>query len=343
LSRPGSNQKIATLSALRGLAALAVCWYHFTYGQSAALKHTGNYGWLGVEVFFVISGFIIPYSLYQRNYRFSDYGRFMMKRMARLHPPYLASIFVTLLIAYGMFLAPWLHSPGPGFSLKQLALHFFYLNDLVGQPWVNVAYWTLAIEFQWYLFVGLTFSLVAHRNPWIQTSTIIGWVTLFRIFCAQDKIVFHSLPIFLVGVFIFQYRAGLMGATRTVACLSLNFLMMEKFHGQPVAYTALATGLLIATVSVDNRVLNWFGEISYSVYLLHLPIGVGLIGLLSRMPYSGSYLLFIDFAGLLATLAASWVLYRWVEAPSQGWSSRLSFGRAQAPAPQMQRVAASAD
>jgi len=338
-----SNQKVATLGALRGLAALAVCWYHFTYGQSAVLKHSGNYGWLGVEVFFVISGFIIPYSLYQRNYRFGDYWRFIMKRMARLHPPYLASILITLLIAYAIFVASRFHMAAPAYSVKQLVLHLFYLNDLVGQPWVNVAYWTLAIEFQWYLFVGLTFPLIAHRNPWIQTATIIAWITLFRVFVAQDKIIFHSLPIFLVGVFIFQYRVGLMGAARTIACLSLNFLMMEKFHGLPVAYTALATGLLIVTVSVDNPALNWFGEISYSVYLLYLPIGVGLIGILSRLPYSGSYLLLIDFAGLAATLAASWVLYRWVESPSQQWSSRIRFGRAPAKLPQMSRAAAGAD
>ena len=121
----------------------------------------------------------------------------MMKRMARLHPPYLASILITLFIAYAIFVASRFHMPAPGYSIKQLLLDL-HLNDLMGQPWVNVADWTLAIEFQWYIFVGLTFPLIAHRNPWIQTGTVVVWITLFRVFVAQDKLVFHSLPIFLV-------------------------------------------------------------------------------------------------------------------------------------------------
>jgi peptidoglycan/LPS O-acetylase OafA/YrhL len=64
---------------------------------------------------------------------------------------------------------------------------------------------------------------------------------------------------------------------------------------------------------------------------------------LSRLPYSGSDLFLVDFAGLSATIAASWVLYRWVEAPSQEWSSRIRFGRAPSRSPQMSRAAASAD
>src|SRR5947209_12608451 len=88
--------KIGIVGALRGFAALAVCWFHFTFGQTPGLKWTGQYGWLGVHTFFVISGFIIPYSLYQYRYSIRDYLRFVGKRLARLHPPYLASIAVVI-------------------------------------------------------------------------------------------------------------------------------------------------------------------------------------------------------------------------------------------------------
>src|ERR1035441_2897196 len=68
-------------------------WYHCTVGSGVIhdgwLYRSGKYGWLGVEIFFVISGFIIPYSLYKAGYRVSDFTRFLLKRIARLDPPYL--------------------------------------------------------------------------------------------------------------------------------------------------------------------------------------------------------------------------------------------------------------
>src|SRR5215467_12962304 len=65
--------RLPTLDALRGLASLAVMWFHFTKHAmpeigDGALRLTGKYGWLGVQVFFVISGFVIPYSLQRANY-----------------------------------------------------------------------------------------------------------------------------------------------------------------------------------------------------------------------------------------------------------------------------------
>src|SRR5215210_4781626 len=70
------RERIHGLDFLRGVASLAVCWFHltsFTYATPdgwfySALRRTGTYGWLGVEVFFVISGFVIPYSLHRAKY-----------------------------------------------------------------------------------------------------------------------------------------------------------------------------------------------------------------------------------------------------------------------------------
>jgi peptidoglycan/LPS O-acetylase OafA/YrhL len=66
---PKPNKKLEIISLLRVLAALGVAWFHFTNGNvsfldAGWLKNSGKYGWLGVEVFFVISGFVVPYSLF---------------------------------------------------------------------------------------------------------------------------------------------------------------------------------------------------------------------------------------------------------------------------------------
>src|SRR4051812_35797682 len=100
--------RIETLDALRGLASLGVCWFHLTTVNRAFLpdgfvKASGGYGALGVQIFFVISGFIIPLALGQSDYKFRDYPRFLLKRILRLDPPYLitiaAGLFLTCLSA----------------------------------------------------------------------------------------------------------------------------------------------------------------------------------------------------------------------------------------------------
>ena len=93
---------LSSLDLLRGLAAVAVCYFHFTHGNPDFLSPgnflyiSGRYGFLGVDVFFVISGFVIPYAMYRGNYHLRDFGRFLTKRVVRIEPPYLISILLVL-------------------------------------------------------------------------------------------------------------------------------------------------------------------------------------------------------------------------------------------------------
>src|SRR5579862_7379467 len=107
------TQRLHTVHTLRGLAALGVVWYHFAYlsGLKTWLGLTGKYGNLGVPVLFVISGFILPYSLWQGHYRLSDFGRFVAKRVIRLDPPYLVAIILAVIVGYATGVSSY---PGGG-------------------------------------------------------------------------------------------------------------------------------------------------------------------------------------------------------------------------------------
>ena len=61
-----SHNRVDIVNALRAFAAIFVAWGHFSLGQGTWLSWSGRYGYTGVYIFFVISGFIIPYSLYRR-------------------------------------------------------------------------------------------------------------------------------------------------------------------------------------------------------------------------------------------------------------------------------------
>ena len=319
---PMPKPKIGIVGALRGLAALIVCWYHFTYGQDWWIRASGKYGWLGVHMFFVISGFIIPYSLYQYRYSIRDYFRFLGKRLARLHPPYLASIVVVIVFGWLMMLVPAFHAKAPDTSWQSLVAHFFYLNDLVGRPWLNVVYWTLSIELQWYLLLGLTFPLLADRRwTWQIAGALV--VLLGHRLILPDRIIFHIAPVFLIGVFVFQYKMGLSSVWRMLISIGAMFAIMRVPIGLPVSLVSLLSGLTIAFVTFENRYANRLGEVSYSLYLLHIPVGLRIIDFMSRIPFSSSYLVVIDVLAVAGSLAASIAFYRWIEGPSQTWSSAI--------------------
>ncbi len=108
---------------------------------------------------------------------------------------------------------------------------------------------------------------------------------------------------------------------------------------------SVATGILIALSTFQNRALDKVGDVSYSLYLLHLPIGVSTIGLLSFwLPYSGSYIGVLDVVGLLASGLAAWIMYQIIEKPSQLLSSGLRFAhRKSEPTPSAAIATAAAD
>ncbi|MGC2109036.1 MAG: acyltransferase [Candidatus Korobacteraceae bacterium] len=330
-----ANQRIGIINALRAFAALAVAWGHFVAGQGKYLGLSGKFGYLGVEIFFVISGFVIPWSLYRSQYVLRDYPRFLLKRNVRLYPPYLASIAITIL-ATNFILVPLFHIPRMTVTGHDLLLHLGYLNDIAGVRWVNVAYWTLAIEFQWYLLVGLALPLLAGSRI-ARFAGAAGMIALFFVFPYNDRLIFHYIPVFLIGVFVFQYRARLIALRQMLGLIAVMTLAMLRPLGWLFVVVSVATGLLIALSTFHSRAGDRVGDISYSLYLLHLPIGVSVIGCLSHwLPFSSWYLGILDVIGVAASAWAAWIMYRIIEKPSQELSSsiRLIHGkRAHAPQP----------
>jgi peptidoglycan/LPS O-acetylase OafA/YrhL len=318
------NQRIGVINALRAFAAIVVAWDHFVSGQGKYLSLSGKYGYLGVDIFFVISGFVIPWSLYRAQYRLREYPRFLLKRNVRLYPPYVASIAVTIL-ATNFVMTPVLHLPRLTVTARELLAHLAYLNDILHLPWVNVVYWTLAIEFEWYLLIGLMFPLLVTRRRLARFAGIAGMmVTYFMV--GNDRLIFHFIPIFLIGVFVFQFRAGLIGLREMLGLIAIMVLAMIGPIGWIVSGVSVTTGMLIAFATLEGRATDRIGDVSYSLYLLHLPIGVTLIGCLSLwLPYSGSYLFVLDVVGLAASGLAAWIMYQLIEKPSQEMSSAIRF------------------
>jgi peptidoglycan/LPS O-acetylase OafA/YrhL len=326
------SERNSVVDFLRGLASVSVCWFHLTNGNQTfltpgILKDSGAFGWLGVEIFFVISGFIIPYALQRSSYQLSDYATFILKRIIRLDPPYLASIGIIISLGYAVPLFPGFRGEPYHASVKQILLHIGYINVFFGYPWLNLVFWSLAIELQYYVLIGLLYPAINSSLAFGRIGILI-LLALVAIFVPAPNFVFHWLPLFLMGIATFHYRRQILVFPMYGALLIFLGTVAIYTHGLLIGLISLGTACLIAFCEKEfSKVFLFFGSISYSLYLLHLPIGGKIVNFGSRFAHDDFTRVIVLSVAFMASVAASWILYKYVERPSQKWSALIGYKR----------------
>jgi len=340
---PPHPSRLSIVQALRGLAALIVVWHHFAGKGLSDLdvgifKYTAPDGLYGVRIFFVISGFILPYSLWKGGYVRADYGRFILKRIVRLDPPYLASIAIALAAGYLATLSPLYHGVPFSISGVQLLLHLGYLNAFFGKPWIQPVFWTLAIEFQYYLILGIMFPLLRSANR-LYFAGFVGLCAVSQ--CLVFKWAFLPIhwPFFLMGIVAFRYKARIIDAAEAIGWLLAfscwaglvsalwdqggKFVPIETL---PVAAIGVISALSIMYLDYGNRVMKFFGDISYSLYLFHVPIGGKIANLGTRFATNQFSALLVALFALAVSIGFAYAMYCWIEKPAQHFAGRIRYG-----------------
>ncbi|MFI8725489.1 acyltransferase family protein [Micrococcus luteus] len=321
------------LDGLRGFAALAVVFSHYTgahnshYPQDPAAFHDAAWGAAGVQLFFIISGFVIFMSARRAN-RPSD---FAISRAARLYPPY----WISLVFAVVLLL---LH-PVPGFSFTwgQALANLTMVQRWVGVDNVVDVYWTLAVEMQFYVIILILLYLTRCRLSdrvvlWGSIAwSVISWgVVSFAaphvgsdpqrdplwVKLLNNATVAEYAPLFVLGMALYiarqtgRHRGWV--AAAAVSAVGSTFVM----RGMPLALEVLVVVLLAVTVMLRERTpvlllppIQWYGKISYSLYILHAIPGYIIIHAI--WPYVGRNMAMLVALAVVSVLA--WALQKYGE------------------------------
>jgi peptidoglycan/LPS O-acetylase OafA/YrhL len=325
------NNKLASLVFLRAIAVLSVCCCHFAkpltegFIYSPIFSFINNYCRYGVEIFFVISGFVIPLSLENGKYHLNDYLRFLYKRLIRLHPAYLAAIALTLIITYFSF--RFKHLPFPE-TFESIAGSILVFQNMS----LNVVFWTLKIEAEFYIFIGLFFILLK-QYPSIALYFVIPILLVASQFDYFNSIgLLKHLAYFLMGTigFLIYTKKGHVWHhyLLLLAVIIFSFLFTSipnMVDGVPATFAGIFTILFILFYKGKTpQSMNFIGKISYSLYLVHYPISKMMIRFLMKLlPAPIAWILFLIVFAIVIPVA--WLFYKYIEAPSEKYSQAIRF------------------
>jgi peptidoglycan/LPS O-acetylase OafA/YrhL len=342
-------QRYANIDGLRAIAALGVMIEHL-FGDllrqtppaagpmnavGDALVHSVSLGRFGVALFFLISGFVVPFSIGGER----PLAHFAISRMFRLYPAFWLALAVLATVA-------WFAGEPPG--MKTVLANMTMAPVLFSQPWLSPIHWTLFIELLFYVLVAGLFAVGRLRNVGALSALGVALIaaTVLPVLLRVHGVM--NLPVQYLGMHLCCLLLGLLlrlwlverlpGAGMAVLALALaqfaallsvsdfslargdNFIM----EGRTPILTAYVLAFVVFLAAVrfgrpHSLVLARIGLISYSMYLFHGTVNALVYRLL---PLTGQI---TDIAVMLIcvalTLTVSLLVYRMVERPM------MMFGR----------------
>lgn len=321
------RSRLSEIDALRGIAALLVVLFHFStrydviYGHTTSPIVTLPWGHYGVNLFFMISGFVIFMSL-DRTRTALD---FVVSRLSRLFPTYWAAIIVTTLAV------SFLGLPNREVSLPDTIANFSMIHNLFGVPHVDGVYWTLEIEMLFYCWALLAFSLGWLSRVHLLLMVLFS-IRLIDFWCGRyfqlelPALISHLLILdyiawFSAGIMIYRLVMGSntrkLDAALLLGAVALTMVVEGYRLGAIMVFCIMVLyGSAIGRLPLNRRWLVWLGAVSYPWYLLHQNVGYALIRRLEAAGLSAD--IAIGLSGL-ATIAIAFLLLVFIDRPAIKW------------------------
>jgi peptidoglycan/LPS O-acetylase OafA/YrhL len=308
---------------LRAIAALAVCGYHFTdffIKDSFWSKELFKYGYLGVQAFFVISGFTVLYSLEQKKYRASQIIPFIKKRALRIEPGYWLSILLMLCMDLPgrLFLGNAINT-----SPLSLCLHLFHANAVLGFSWLRDLYWTLAIDWQFFGLMCIAFSAFVHQQVWLRYLSLSAFVALHW-FSSPSCLFYHSFS-FAAGMMLFYFYTS--KCSLLEFCFAMFTLLILDYKQMGITHPLAIGGsvLIIMAFQYAWSPVQYMSQRSYSFYLTHLFIGWILCTSVSFLIQNNWIMTGMIGLSVYLNILFSDFFYQKLELPLQAWLEKKWF------------------
>jgi peptidoglycan/LPS O-acetylase OafA/YrhL len=329
------------VDALRGVAALWVALFHFYGGVAKGatvplfarpVDYFFAHGNAGIEIFFVISGFVIAYSVRNQRVTPGYFGRFMLRRSLRLEPPYWVAIALAVAsLAFSNHVRHDRVATLPGW--KQLLAHVFYLQGVLHMGQIVDVFWTLCIEIQFYVSLLLLIALAQRMGDrrWTRLAVLAPftvWSLGIHAHLLWDPgpWMFKFWYLFQLGVLVYWAVSGVV--KRSDFWLYLAALVaLTVWHPSFTGSIGLVTGLAIFLAATHGqlhrlnlRPLQFLGRRSYSLYLIHPVLGVPFTYYFAQKffgrPLTSAQAAECMTAAVVVSVVAAAGMFFFVEAPS---------------------------
>ena len=273
-----------SFDTMRGMAILFVLAAHFLTNSVVFDDYSttmlGNtslnfsfFGNTGVILFFYLSGYLIYASID----RGKNIAFFLYKRLLRIYPPYLFSIAIVLIM-------PFFFNFYPFYGMRDIFANIFFIKDFLNAPYMNNVYWSLLVEVRFY-FIIFVFFLLSRHFKFLK----IEYLLLLLLLVNYTKLFFTGsgswfvtwLLLFFIGILFYKYVTNKIKIGILIVCL----VSVYVFRDLSSFLSAVACTIIFAFCfyfNCTNRVLIFFGNISYSLYLVHAPIGYSLFYFITK-------------------------------------------------------------
>lgn len=291
-----TKSRVNEIDLLRFFAALSVVIFHYSFRGYAAdsmsvmpyplLAPIAKYGYLGVELFFMISGFVILMTAAN-----GDIRKFVISRVVRLYPAFWACCTITfvsiLLIGGDRYSA----------TITQYLINMTMLSGFFGVPAIDSVYWSLFVEMRFYalvalvLLIGRIHQAQAFLLAWLICSIVIEILSLGKL---RYLLIVDYAPYFIAGAMCFLIWEKGVSPTRVGAIMvswlmalyeSVDFVPAFEEHYQTeinnYIVVAIVTALFVVmfmvslgrTGFVGNKRWVFLGMLTYPLYLIHQTVG----------------------------------------------------------------------